>query len=187
MIDDVNTRLLEILRSAPGEPTVDLVTPDEPNGVALGLFPYAVVENVALKNEPPEVVAADRLRRAPLLLDVHYLLSAHGATTNPEVVSKAHGTLARAMLTLREHGTVRIDVSDEEGDALPPHELRVTLNPISIEDMMRIWGGFPQAKYRLSVAFLVTPVPVFPRATPSGRRVVQRESRADVLVGGGRR
>jgi hypothetical protein len=38
--------------------------------------------------------------------------------------------------------------------------LRLTLNPISMEDMSRIWGAFPDTAYEISVAYLVTPVAI---------------------------
>jgi hypothetical protein len=42
--------------------------------------------------------------------------------------------------------------------------VRVTLDPISSEEMSRIWALFPVANYRTSVVYLVTPVWLDPAA-----------------------
>ena len=38
--------------------------------------------------------------------------------------------------------------------------LRLTLNPITMEDMTRIWSVFPDTPYEISVTYLVTPVAI---------------------------
>jgi hypothetical protein len=38
--------------------------------------------------------------------------------------------------------------------------LRITLNPITMEDMTRIWSVFPDTPYEISVTYLVTPVAI---------------------------
>jgi hypothetical protein len=46
--------------------------------------------------------------------------------------------------------------------------VRVTLDPVSSEEMSRIWTLFPAANYRTSVVYLATPVwidPVLPLAS----------------------
>jgi hypothetical protein len=52
--------------------------------------------------------------------------------------------------------------------------LRVTLNPISMEDMTRIWSVFPDTQYELSVTYLVTPVPIESARTLGSAPVVDQ-------------
>ncbi len=59
--------------------------------------------------------------------------------------------------------------------------MQILPQPLSLEDTNRLWGIFPNKPYRLSVAYLVTPVRV-----PSARiipitRVVERVTRVSRL------
>jgi hypothetical protein len=194
VIDVVSDRLVALLNAAArlnGDADVaGLAYPDDPGPYLLGVFPYAVVETVALKNEPPEHAGHDRLRRPTLSLDVHYLLTAYVPSsrdaTDSNHVDDSHTRLAAAMLALHENATLRESIELPGGDPRP-HEVRISLNPISVEDMMRIWGAFPQRPYRLSVAYLATPVPVVSSALLGTQRVVRRDTRTGVLVRNGER
>jgi len=52
--------------------------------------------------------------------------------------------------------------------------LRVTLNPITMEDMTRIWSVFPDTPYEISVSYLVTPIAIDSSREDIGAPVVDQ-------------
>jgi proteasome-associated ATPase len=55
-------------------------------------------------------------------------------------------------------------------------ELHVTLNPVTVEDMTRLWEVFPNESYRLSVSYCVTPVRIDTQGTQTTSRVTEHRS-----------
>jgi hypothetical protein len=97
-------------------------------------------------------------KRKPLALDLYYLLTAHSGSSN---LLDAHTALSRAMRVFYDNGILTGSLlrSDNPSTGLTRDSvLRLTLNPISMEDMTRIWSVFPDTPFELSVAYLVTPV-----------------------------
>jgi hypothetical protein len=138
---------------APG--TISLDSPGEliedGNGaepVRLSLFLYRVAPNPHLQNHPLISHAAGEQRFPPLQLDLFYLLTPlTGSPSNDLVV------LGRAMQLLDASSTIRQAFLDS--DLLPRDpEVRLTLNPVSVEELTRIWSAFNEP-YRLSVCYRV--------------------------------
>ena len=68
------------------------------------------------------------------------------------------------------------------GDLPRNEELRLTLQPITIEDLTRIWSVFPETALEPSVSYLVTPVRIRSDRTRGGERVVSRRIDSDHIV-----
>jgi len=191
VIDVTDALLVQFLQrhaNVVDDAEIQAVSPEDAGtGVALGLFAYAAVENPHLKNEPPRPepdpndAHREVLRRAPLVLDVYYLLTAYKRGNESKSLTDSHMVLADAMRAFHEQGTLRGDdlFLDGQPTALsgPDRELHVTLNPISVEDMTRLWAAFPPLPYRCSVSYLVSPVPVVLRDAQGLTRVVERRLR----------
>lgn len=161
-IRDVSETLLDLLKNGLGTTSIALASPKNAGTNLLTLFLYQVLENPDLKNaEPPALpLASGELRQPlpPLTLDLHYLLTAH-----PTDQLQAHEALGRAMRVFFEHGVIRGSLlrADNPTTGLTPDSLlRLTLNPTTTEEMSRIWGVFADTPYAISVAYLVTPVPI---------------------------
>lgn len=165
-IRDASRTLLDLLKANLTDiPTqIALASPKNPGTNLLTLFLYRVVENPELKN-------ADRLLRPangnggfieqspPLTLDLYYLLTAY-ALADP---LQAHAALGRAMRVFYDNGILHGSLlhTDNPGTGLTEDSvLRITLDPITMEELSRIWGVFPDTPYEISVAYLVTPVPI---------------------------
>jgi Zn-dependent protease len=75
-------------------------------------------------------------------------------------------------ITLHEaaHGYVARHFGDSTAYMLG----RVTLNPITMEDMTRIWSVFPDTPYEISVSYLVTPVAIDSAREDIGAPVVDQ-------------
>jgi len=164
-IKDVSRTLLDLLKANLSGVAVDLLSPKHPGSNRLTLFLYKVLENPDLKNagSPTLTPAADGTlieTLKPLTLDLYYLLTAHSGTAN---LLEAHTALSRAMRVFYDNGILQGSLlrSDDPSTGLTQDSvLRITLTPISMEDMTRIWSVFPDTPYEISVTYLVTPVAI---------------------------
>jgi Pvc16 N-terminal domain len=141
-------------------------------GAKAVLFLYRVAVNPDLRNSAhilppnnpgdPQIVFENSLP-----LDLYYLLTAGDAQAGGELASLA--TLGTAMQALNASPNLT-------GVPVQGETVRVTLDPISSEEMSRIWALFPVANYRTSVVYLVTPVWIDPVSPTVGAAPVTYES-----------
>jgi Pvc16 N-terminal domain len=165
-IRDVSRTLVDLLKA--NLPDVDtriaLASPKSAGTNLLTLFLYKVLENPYLKNQNvqlPPPGPDNRLleQRTPLTVDLYYLLTAHAG--EPPDLLEAHRALSRAMRVLYDNGILRgslLRADDPSRGLTDDSILRVTLNPITMEDLTRIWSVFPDVPYEISLTYLVTPV-----------------------------
>jgi Pvc16 N-terminal domain len=135
---------------------------DDPQaaGCKAVLFLYRVAVNPDLRNSthvvPPPVPGDPPIvYENSLPLDLYYLLTPGDAQAGGELDALA--TLGQAMQILNTSPNLT-------GVPLQGETVRVTVDPISSEEMSRIWALFPVANYRTSVVYLVTPVWIDPVA-----------------------
>lgn len=166
-IRDVSQTLLDLLDNNLSDAfTVALLSPKNPGSNRLTLFLYKVLESPEFKNAPPQTLRkpddGGKLieTRPPLTLDLYYLLTAHSGTAP---LDTAHIALSQAMRIFHDNGVLQgslLRADDETKGLTKDSVLRLTLNPLSMEDMSRIWSVFPDTPYEISVAYLVTPVQI---------------------------
>jgi hypothetical protein len=159
-----------------GNTKVTAKPPDRlvPNGgtdpTGLNLFLYQVSPNQGWHNVglPTRDTLGRRTDNAPLVLDLHYLLTATGAQD-----FWAEILLGYAMQGLHEAGVlsrpyIRQVLSTHPNPAMPPQlvnselpeqveQIRITQSALTIDDLYKLWSGF-QGRYRLTAAYLVTAV-----------------------------
>jgi hypothetical protein len=167
-IRDVSRTLIDLLKNALAPDLTDqiaLASPKNAGDNLLTLFLYKVTENPDLKNASadlrPQPDGRVLEQRAPLSLDTYYLLTAHGGESAD--LFEAHRALSRAMRVFHDNGILRgslLRAGDPSTGLTSDSILRVTLNPITMEDMTRIWSVFPDTPYEISVSYLVTPVAI---------------------------
>ena len=125
----------------------------------LNLFLYQVLPNAAWRNmDMPTRVRPGETGMSPMALDLHYLITAFGRendTTQPF----DHHLLGKAMSVLYDHALLG---PDEIRLAFPgsglenqPDRVRITLQPLSLEDISKLWMGFA-TQYRVSVGYDVS-------------------------------
>jgi hypothetical protein len=166
----VTEALKKLLTPAIGSVYIGPLDDPDAAGDQAVLFLYRVAVNGDLRNSthvlPPAAPGQpQRQFDGSLPLDLYYLLTAGNAETGGE--GPALATLGRAMQVLNGSPTLTgIDVRGET--------VRVTLDPVSTEEMSRIWTLFPAANYRTSVVYLATPVWIDPVApTIAGSPVIE--------------
>lgn len=144
----------------------------------LNLFLYQVLPNAAWRNmDMPKTVRPGETGMSPLALDLHYLITAFGRE-NDTSQPFDHHLLGKAMSVLYDHallGPEEIQTAfPGSGLETQPDRVRITLQPLSLEDISKLWMGFA-TQYRVSVAYDVsvtlidstqpvkTPLPVLTR------------------------
>ncbi len=136
----------------------------------LNLFLYQIMPDAAWRNmDIPGQVRPGQVGFPPLPLTLYYLITAYGeGDDQPNPTS--HRLLGKAMSILHDHALLN---PDEIALALPESDLaqqvervRITLQPLSSEDMSKIWTMFA-TQYRISVAYQVSVVLI--ESTQRGR------------------
>jgi hypothetical protein len=178
---DVSRTLVDLLKTSLPDVAgrIALASPKSAGTNLLTLFLYKVTENPDLKNAERQVVQQPDgslvQRRAPLSLDTYYLLTAHAG--DPPDQLEAHRALSRAMRVFYDNGILQgsqLRADDPSTGLTESSILRITLNPISMEDMTRIWSVFPDMPYEISVTYLVTPVEIDSAREVTGAPVVDQ-------------
>lgn len=158
---------------------VALVSPGELTGrndPRLTLFLYRIDENGHLKNER-QPVTDDARRGAPLVLDLHYLLTAHPLTRNDStaVTADQHSVLGEAMRVFHDNGT--ISGSSLNGSLAGGNEIHLSIVDESLDQLTSIWSTFENKPFRVSVAYVVGPVEIESNEVTQVHRVVEKEQR----------
>lgn len=116
--------------------------------VRLSIYLYRVVEDAYTKNQYPAFGNGAQLRKAPLTLDLFYLITPLvGEPRDQQIV------LGKVMQVLYDRAI--LEGSDLVGSLATANEpLRAILNPVSLEETARVWQAL-ELSYRLSVCYVV--------------------------------
>jgi hypothetical protein len=151
------------------------VTPDSISGGRLNLYLYHISENGYLKNqEIPGQGHPAAYGHPPLCLDLHYLLTAYAQTeTSPDADLIAQQILGDAMRVLHDVPimTEGLEITNPQvgtpGDLLLDtalhgeyEQVKVTFQPLTLEDLSKLWTALPEANFRRSVAYQVSVVQI---------------------------
>jgi len=179
-IADVGEILITLLQDNMGIPpdTIMLISPGEieaNDNVRLSLFLYQVIENPYMKNQEMQKIDSSYLKYPPLTLELYYMLTAHPASGIPDRTERTreeHSILGMAMRIIYDYSILTF--SD--------YELRITLNPMSLDDMTKIWTTFQDRPFRASACYLVTPVYIDTTRDTRVTRVVHKEIDEDYMI-----
>jgi hypothetical protein len=127
----------------------------------LNLFLYQVLPNAAWRNmDVPTRVKPGETGMPPLALDLRYLMTVFGRE-NDNSQPFDHHLLGKAMSILHDHALLGPDeiklALSGSGLDQQVERVRLTLKPMSLEDISRLWTGFA-TQYRLSVGYDVSVV-----------------------------
>ena len=195
-IRDAGLTLIELLRdnlvADPTDPThpirfpnqIALLSPRDVSQTAdlrLTLFLYSISPSAELRNEleiPGNTAFHGEISEP---LDLHFLLTAFSPLTDAtDRTLDEHLLLGFAMRVFFDNGILA--GSTLRGNLPRDEELRLTLQPMSIEDLTRIWSVFPDSVLHASASFLLTPVRLLSTRTLGGARVSSRRADVDQVV-----
>lgn len=164
--------LLEGIRSDIPGTKISVKPPDVANSEApptskLNIFLYRVVQNQAYWNEdlPQRDIRGVLTKKPQLALNLHYLITAYAAD-NDDLL--AQQILASAMRILNDNPILSRDIIV---DAIAARQnlkmsdladqieaVRLTFQPMNMEELSKLWSTFFQTNYRISVAYEATVV-----------------------------
>lgn len=136
------------------------------DGSLLSVYLYRVLENPYMKNGPGVEGSGGRLRRRPLMLDLFYLVTPLLKLTRDRQI-----VLGKVMQIFHDHATV--EGADLFGSLGADDALRVILNPLSLEEVARVWQAL-ETTYRLSVCYTVRVAMVDSRTEAFQQPVIER-------------
>ena len=161
-----------LLETRLGAGEIFIGPPSEPAAAeaSASLFLYHLVPNAELRNEP----RLDGLRSgAPdspgthdsIPFDLRYLITVF-RPTRPGGGGSPIELLRLGQIIQTLHATPVLT-----GARLPGQTARLTPDPVSMEEISRVWGLFPETAYQTSVVYLATPVFVDAPPVLAGPRV----------------
>lgn len=141
-LNQIGTSGIDVTVNAPQRVSIS-------SGHLLNLYLYQVVEDPYAKNRGPLSRGSSVQQRAPLSLDLFYMVTPY-VPSNQDALDE-HIILGDAMRVLYDHPVI--------GDSLLQGDLRgsganfcVVLCRLSLEEQTRIWNAL-QLSYRLSVCY----------------------------------
>lgn len=190
-IADVGETLIELLRDnmqdlIPRSHSIVLASPGEieiNDDVRLSLFLYQVLENVHLKNQEMQIKGPSKLTFPPIALDLYYMLTSYpsGIQDLTERTREEHSILGKAIEVINNNA--RLTGSILKGSlAMNGCDLHITLTPLSLDDMTKMWTTFPGKSFRSSICFLVTPVMIDTGREKTVHRVISKEVDGNLIV-----
>jgi hypothetical protein len=125
----------------------------------VNLFLYHVEYNAAWRNmNLPGLLKPGETGHPPLPLNLYYIITAYGENGSELI---GHLLLGKAMSILHDHAVLgRKEIKDIckiSGLHNQVERLRITPQPISLDEVSKLWAGF-QTQYRLSAAYEVAVV-----------------------------
>ncbi len=137
----------------------------------ISLFLYRIEVNAGLRNMPNRVGLDGISRRAPLPLDLYYLL-----TVWAKDVIKQQRILGWAMRTLEDAPVLsagRLNNFGPEADVFSPNEtVEVIFQTLSLQDLSNLWSAF-KVSVPASVAYVARVVGIDSAITPQTSAPVQ--------------
>ena len=175
--------LLDRMEDPPGN--ITLAPPDVviqgATGRRLNLYLFQITENASLKNqEIPGQGNPGAYGKPPLSLNLHYLMTAYAESdTGQDSDLSAQQVLGDAMRVLHDYAIVPPDLHQKDDPMQPTildpgliaeyERVKITLQPVSIEEISKIWTAMPHAHFRRSVLYEVSVVQIesrLPRRLP---------------------
>jgi Pvc16 N-terminal domain len=137
------------------------------DSVKLSIYLYRITENASTKNQFPVQGNGVQLRKPPLTLDLHYLVTPLvGTVTDQQII------LGKVIQVFYDRAILQ--GTDLTGSlAATGEEVRLILNPVALEETTRVWQAM-EMSYRLSLVYLARVVMVDSRREQFTQPVVTR-------------
>jgi hypothetical protein len=189
-IRDAGETLITLLRAnlvpdpVPTPELIALLSPNEvnqPGSVLISLFLYSVMPAAEYRNQN-EIPGLSNNDPPSQPVELYYLLTTYPSPNiDPtERTLQSHLLMGAAMRVFFDN-TI-LTGSALQGSLPRDSELRLTYQPMTVEDMTRIWNVFTGNSLRTSVSYVVSPVRLMSTRTLGGAPVTSRQSDVDHVV-----
>jgi hypothetical protein len=176
ILRDVSNTLKELIKTKISEVSaVDAITfdspaeIDSPSSAALSVFLYQITENAHLRNTDPEPVNQNRVRYPPVNVDLYYLFTPYAQNRETELI-----ILESLVQTFHDNSVLSGSLLQGGLAGSTDVAIRVTPNGLSLDELNKLWGMFPNKAFKLSLAYLLSPVRIPSEREQAISRVVER-------------
>ncbi len=163
-ISDIGATLVSLLsQSMPelGTEDIGLYTPaifPDTTLPKLSLFLYGLNEDPNYVNREYKKADDTSLQDPGLALELFYMLIPNSpAIKSSDRALEEHKWLGHAMQVLRRN-TVLVDPVLQGGLANKGLQIKITLNPVPLDDLTKIWQALQTRPFKLSICYRVGPV-----------------------------
>lgn len=147
-------------------------------GHLLNLYLYQIQEDAFAKNRPPIPVGDTMLRRAPLALDLYYMMTPYVPDNSNDALDE-HIVMGDAMRILYDNAEISGSLL-KGALAHTATEIVIVLCKMNLEEQTRIWNSL-QSNHRLSVCYQARVVLVDSQDEYEASRVLDQEIVYDKL------
>jgi hypothetical protein len=138
----------------------------------LSVYLYRIEENSHMKNLPREKPDHSHLKRQSLYLDLFFMLVPYASNKTDE-----HKILGRAMQALHDSSILKSTDVEVAGTVFSTldEEIRITFEPITLDDHTKIWGAIKDVPYKLSNCYKVTTAKIDSELSDAVVRIREKE------------
>lgn len=119
----------------------------------LSIFLYQTAVNSDLKNTGQSPVGEDKMQAPPLILDLFYIFTPYAQNRETELI-----IMERLMQVFHDNRVLKGNVLQGTLKESGNEEIRVHSNSLTLEELNKLWGTFPNKPFKLSASYLLTPV-----------------------------
>lgn len=175
-IAGVSQSLANLLGDRMVEPAAITLAPpdvqvDQVGGPRLNIYLYHISENGFLKNqEIPGNGYPGAYGHPPLALNLHYIFTAFGKSeTGADADMQAQHVLGDAMRVVHDFSIISANLMQQKSPGKTIldttlldefEQIKVTLQPKSLEEISKIWTALPRVNFRRSVIYEVSVVQI---------------------------
>jgi hypothetical protein len=145
---------------------------DENSLEGLSVWLYRLTRDEETLNLPRERVGPGQMRRTPLPVRLHYLMTPITSTTSASAGPATEQViLGKVLQSFNDHPCLHgVDLQDEFSDTTV--ELFVRLEPMALDEMSRVWEAL-EGSFRLTISYEVTVVAIYSGEQPEPFSPVQ--------------
>lgn len=175
---DIGKTLKKLLKDIPGlsgMSSIEFKSPadmeSEPASLQMSIFLYQAIANTHLRNVPPMPVNLDKMQYPPLTVDLHYIVTPYAQDKEAELLA-----MEGIMQIFHDNAVLKGDLLQGNLEDTGNTEIRIVPNPLSLDDLNKLWSTFPNKPFKPSASYILTPVRI-PSAKPLEviKRVVETE------------
>lgn len=136
---------------------------DPPGTPMLSIFLYQIVENSFLKNAGQEFIQIDKMKDPPLTIDLYYIFTPYAKAKETELI-----IMEKILQLFHDNSVFKGKMLKDTLKNSGNDEIRIVPNNLSFEEINKLWERFPSKAFKLSAAFILSPVRI-----PSGKPPVK--------------
>jgi len=136
----------------------------------LSAFLYQVLENPYLRNTEPTPKGTNQMNYPHLTVDLFYLFIPYAQNKETELI-----ILEKIMQIFYDNSVLKGQMLQGGLKASGNDEIRVIPNSLTLEELNKLWGTFPNKAYKLSVSYMLTPVKIPSARIKDITRVIEKD------------